>query len=89
LFVCNDTHVILSTQGGFIELLVGLNAKVDVGQKVAMQRNTFGEIIAEYTCGSAGEVAACRTDATCEPGTPLVFVLLNSARPDGADPYPE
>jgi predicted deacylase len=89
LFVGNDTHVVLATQGGFVELLVGLNDKVDAGQKIAVQRNAFGEVVAEYTCGVAGEVAARRTDATAEPGTPLVFVLFNSARPEGTDPYPE
>jgi uncharacterized protein len=89
LFVGNDTHAILASQGGFVELLVGLKDRVDAGQKVAVQRNAFGEVVAEYTCGVAGEVAACRTDATAEPGTPLVFVLHNSARPEGTDPYPE
>jgi predicted deacylase len=89
LFVGNDTHVVLATQGGFVELLVGLNDKVDAGQKVAIQRNAFGEVVAEYTCGVAGEVAARRTDATAEPGTPLAFILFNSAGPEGADPYPE
>jgi predicted deacylase len=89
LFVGNDTHVVLATQGGFVELLVGLNDKVEAGQKVAIQRNAFGEVVAEYTCGVAGEVAARRTDATAEPGTPLAFILFNSARPEGTDPYPE
>jgi uncharacterized protein len=89
IFVGNAAHVVLATQGGFVELLVGLNDKVDLGQKVAIQRNAFGEVVAEYTSGVAGEVAACRTDATSEPGTPLVFVLFNSPRPEGPDPYPE
>jgi predicted deacylase len=89
LFVDNDTHVVLASQGGFVELLVGLNDKVDAGQKVALQRNAFGEVVAEYTCMVAGEVAACRTDATAEPGTPLVFILFNSARPEGIATYPE
>jgi hypothetical protein len=86
LFVGNDIHGVLTTHGGFVELLVGLNDKVDVGQKVAIQRNAFGEVVAEYTCGVAGEVAALRTDATAEPGTPLVFVIFNNPRPDEADP---
>jgi predicted deacylase len=89
LFVGNDTHVVLASQGGFVELLVGLNDKVDAGQKVALQRDAFGEVVAEYTCMVAGEVAACRTDATAEPGTPLVFILFNSARPEGIASYPE
>jgi uncharacterized protein len=89
LFIGNDTHVVLTSQGGFVELSVELNDKVSVGQKVAVQRNAFGEVVAEYTCEVAGEVTAGRTDATAEPGTPLVFVLFNSARPEGTDPYPE
>jgi uncharacterized protein len=89
LFVGNDTHVVLASQGGFVELLVGLNDKIEIGQKVAIQRNAFGEVVAEYTCGVAGEVAAYRTDATAEPGTPLVFILFNSPRPESTDAYPE
>jgi predicted deacylase len=89
LFIGNDTHVLLATHGGFIELLVKLKDKVEAGQKVAIQRNAFGEVVAEYRSGVAGEVAAYRTDATSEPGNILVFVLYNRTPPDGIDPYPE
>jgi hypothetical protein len=75
VFVANSGHAILATHGGFVELVVKLNDKVKVGQKVAVQRNTFGEVVAEYTSGVAGEVAARRTDATAEPGVPLVTIL--------------
>jgi uncharacterized protein len=89
IFVANSAHAVVSTHGGFVELLVKLKDKVEVGQKVAVQRNTFGEIIAEYTSGVVGEVAARRTDATSEPGTPLVFILYNDVSPVGAMAYPE
>jgi hypothetical protein len=69
----------LGPHGELVELLVGLNDKVDVGQKVAIQRNAFDKVVAEYICGSAGEVTVCRTDATSKPGTPLVFILFDSA----------
>lgn len=52
-------------------------------------RNTFGEVVAEYTTGVSGEVAGYRTDATSEPGNMLVFVLHNRNQPDRTDPYPE
>lgn len=77
VFVGNSGHNILSSHGGFVEFLVKLNEKVHVGQKVATQRNTFGEVVAEYTSGVAGEVGALRSDATAEPGTPLVTILYN------------
>jgi predicted deacylase len=89
LFVGNSAHPVLATHGGFVELLVKLNDKVEAGQRVAVQRNAFGEVVAEYTSGVTGEVAACRTDATSEPGNMLVAVLYNRAPPDRIDPIPE
>lgn len=79
IFIANSGHTILSTHGGFVELLVKLNDKVKAGQKVAIQRNTFGEVVAEYTSGLAGEVMARRPDATAEPGIPLVGILYKDA----------
>jgi predicted deacylase len=37
-------------------LLVKLDDKVKAGQNMAIQRNTFGEVVAEYTTEVAGEV---------------------------------
>lgn len=79
VFVANSAHTILSTKGGYVELLVKLNEKVEVGQKLAIQRDTFGDVVAEYKSGVAGEVAALRTDATAEPGIPLVQIFYNRA----------
>ena len=89
IFVGNSAHAVFATRGGFVELLVKLNDKVEVGQKVAIQRNTFGEVVAEYTSGVSGEVASYRTDATSEPGNILVSVLYNRPQPDGIDPLSE
>src|SRR5262249_26414914 len=77
IFIANSGHTVLATHGGFVELLVKLNDEVTVGQKVAIQRNTFGVVMAEYTSGVAGEVWARRSDATAEPGIPLIPILYN------------
>jgi predicted deacylase len=79
IFIGNSGHTVLATHGGFVELLVKLNDKVRVGQKVAIQRNTFGEVVAEYTSEVAGEVMARRSDATAEPGILLIAILYNDA----------
>ena len=79
IFIGNSGHTVLATHGGFVELLVKLNDKVKVGQKVAIQRNAFGEVVAEYTSGLAGEVMTRRSDATAEPGIPLIAILYNDA----------
>jgi uncharacterized protein len=77
VFVGNSGHTILTTHGGFVEILVKLNEKVRAGQRVAIQRDTFGEVVAEYTSSVTGEISGFRTDATAEPGTPLVFIFYN------------
>jgi len=89
VFVGNSSFPILATAGGIVEHLVKLNEKVEPGQKVAIQRNSFGEVVAEYTSGVAGEITGLRSDAMSEPGNPLTFILFNKASPDGADAYPE
>jgi predicted deacylase len=89
LFVGNSAHPVLATRGGFVELLVKLKDKVVAGQKLAVQRNAFGEIVAEYSSGVTGEVTSYRTDATSEPGNMLVIVLYNRTPADSFDPLSE
>jgi predicted deacylase len=89
VFVGNSAFPILATAGGVVEHLVKLNDKVEAGQKVAIQRNSFGEVVAEYTSGVAGEITGQRSDAMSEPGNPLVFILFNKATPEGVEVYPE
>jgi len=79
VFVGNSGHTILATHGGFVEVHVKLNDKVRAGQKVATQRDTFGDVVAEYTSSVDGEISGFRTDATAEPGTPIVFIFYNEA----------
>ena len=89
LFIANSAHAVLATRGGFVELLVKINDKVEAGQKIAVQRNAFGEVVAEYSSGVSGEILAYRTDATSEPGNMLVTVLYNRTPSDGVDPLAE
>jgi len=89
VFIGNSALPILATQGGVVEHLVKLNDKVEAGQMVAIQRNSFGEVVAEYASEVAGEVTGQRSDAMSEPGNPLAFILFHKARPDGGETYPE
>jgi uncharacterized protein len=89
VFIGNSALPVFATQGGLVEHLVKLNDKVDAGQKVAIQSNCFGEVVAEYTSSVAGEVTGQRSDAMSEPGNPLVFILFHKAAPDGGETYPE
>ncbi len=85
VLVADAMFPVIATHGGFVELLVELKQAVKAGQKLAIQRNAFGEIVAEYTAPRDGEIGARRTDATAEPGTPILFALFDSATPSGGD----
>ncbi|MFA1626879.1 succinylglutamate desuccinylase/aspartoacylase family protein [Rhizobium mongolense] len=89
VFLGNSAFPILATEGGIVEHLVKLNDKVEAGQKVAIQRNSFGEVVAEYTSGVTGEVTGQRSDAMSEPANPLVFILFQKPPPEGVEAYPE
>jgi uncharacterized protein len=89
VFIGNDAFPILATHGGLVEHLVKLNDKVEAGQKVAIQRNSFGEVVAEYSSNVTGEVTGQRSDAISEPGNPLVFILFNKTTPGDVEIYPE
>ncbi|MGY0574910.1 M14 family metallopeptidase [Bradyrhizobium sp. RDM12] len=88
VFVGDSAFPIMAVQGGLVEHLVKLNDKVEAGQKVAIQRNSFGEVVAEYTSSVAGEVTGQRSEAMSEPGNPLAFILFNKT-PPGEESYPE
>lgn len=89
VFTGTSAFPILASAGGLVEYLVKLNDKVEAGQKVAIQRDSFGEVVAEYTSGVAGEMTGKRSDAMSEPGNPLVFILFHKAPPEGREVYPE
>ncbi|HEX5638353.1 MAG TPA: succinylglutamate desuccinylase/aspartoacylase family protein [Burkholderiaceae bacterium] len=89
VYIGTNAIPVLTTHGGFIELFVKMNEDVTPGQKMAIQRNAFGEVVAEYTSPVAGRIGALRSDATSEPGNVLVFILSGGATVSGAPAYLE
>ncbi|MCO5129244.1 MAG: succinylglutamate desuccinylase/aspartoacylase family protein [Xanthobacteraceae bacterium] len=89
VFVGNSGFPVLATEGGIVEYFVKLNDKVEPGQKLAIQRDSFGEVVAQYSSAVAGEVMGLRSDAMAEPGNPLVMVLFDKTTPGGVEVYPE
>jgi uncharacterized protein len=89
VYVGKNAIPVLITQGGFIELLVEMDDDVTPGQLVAIQRNAFGEVMAEYTSPASGRIGALRSDATSEPGNVLMFILADAAPVSGEALYSE
>jgi predicted deacylase len=89
VYIGKSAFPVLLTHGGFIELFVKLNDKVTPGQRVAVQRNAFGEVVAEYTSPVRGQIGGLRSEATSEPGNVLMFILSSGAPVPGAAPYAE
>ncbi|MDX2241645.1 MAG: succinylglutamate desuccinylase/aspartoacylase family protein [Leptolyngbyaceae cyanobacterium bins.302] len=81
-------ETIRSTSGGFLEMLVDIKDPVVPGQKVAIQRNAFGDTVAEYSASVAGEVATIARDALSEPGSRVMQILYNSTHPLTHSPTP-
>jgi predicted deacylase len=75
----NDLYDMFADAGGFVTLLVGLNDPVRKGQKVAVQRNSFGDVVHEYITTVDGRVAIIGTDAVRERGVDVVSILTNTA----------
>jgi predicted deacylase len=97
-FIGNNAFPIIATEAGLVEFLVKLDDEVKAGQKIAVQRNMFGEVVAEYTTAVNGKMAGCRSDATSDPGNVLAFILFSqpgpagqhgSAHADSESSYPE
>jgi predicted deacylase len=89
VFIGRGAIPIAATRGGFVEHLVKLNDKVEAGQKIAIQRNSFGEVVAEYTSSVTGEISGLRTDVMSEPGDNLAFILFDKPVPNGEETYQE
>jgi predicted deacylase len=88
VFIGDSAFPVLASTGGFVEMQVRLDDMVTAGQQVAVQRNAFGEVVANYASSVAGKVAGFRSDAMAEPGNVLMFILFNSPAA-AAEIYPE
>ncbi|MGL5334839.1 MAG: M14 family metallopeptidase [Enterovibrio sp.] len=74
-YIGNDMSSIRATTGGFAQILVKLGDDVKKGQKVALQRNAFGDVVAEYSATMDGKVLSIATDVVREPRALLVRIL--------------
>jgi hypothetical protein len=79
VFIGNDLEGLRGAAGGFLTLLVKLNDSVTKGQRVAVQRNSFGDVVHEYLAPADGRVAIVGSDAASERGSEILTLLVNRA----------
>ncbi|WP_371199027.1 succinylglutamate desuccinylase/aspartoacylase family protein [Hyphomicrobium sp. 99] len=92
VLIGNAAFPIIATHGGLVEFHAKLNDEVKAGEMIAVQRNMFGEVVAEYTSAVNGKLAAYRTDASSDPANVLAFILFSqpsSLPQSGAQHYSE
>jgi predicted deacylase len=88
VFIGNELVDLFADNSGFTELFVKIDDMVTKGQKVAVQKNAFGEIVHEYISPTDGRVAIIGTDYVRERGVDVVSILANSDKcKDGSCEY--
>jgi predicted deacylase len=75
-FIGDDLESVSAVTGGYVTVLVKLNEQVTKGQKVAVQRNSFGDVVQEYVAPADGRVAIIGTDAATERGGEILTLLV-------------
>lgn len=78
-FIGDDLESASAVTGGYMTVLVKLNEAVTKGQKLAVQRNSFGDVVHEYLAPADGRVAIIGTDAATERGGEIVTLLVKRA----------
>jgi predicted deacylase len=78
-FFGNALHTVHAIHGGYLELKVDLRSKVVPGQVIALQRNSFGEVVREYKTEVGGEVMGLQHDALIEPGGKIAVILYQDS----------
>jgi hypothetical protein len=77
VFVGTDLESVRAVARGFLTLLVKLNDAVTKGQRVAVQRNSFGDVVHECLAPADGRVAIIGSDAAGERGSEILTLLVN------------
>jgi predicted deacylase len=76
VFIGDDLESANAVTGGYMTVLVKLNEAVTKGQKIAVQRNSFGDVVHEYLAPADGRVAIIGTDSATERGGTIVSLLV-------------
>jgi hypothetical protein len=60
--VCSKSYWLFTEKGGYLEVLVDLNQKLEKGQTIGILRNSFGEVLEKHVAPEAGIVIGKSTN---------------------------
>jgi predicted deacylase len=79
VFIGNELESGRGVAGGYLTSLGKLNDAVTKGQRVAVQRYSFGDVVHECLAAADGRVAIIGSDAASERGSEILTLLVNRA----------
>ena len=71
---CKKSYWIYMDEGGFLDVLVELNERIQKGQKIAIVRHAFGNILKEYFAPEEGIVIGKSTNPTNMSGGRIIHL---------------
>jgi len=71
---CKKSYWIYMKEGGFLEVLVDLNQKIEQGQKIAIVKNGFGQILNEYHAPESGIIIGKSTNPANMSGGRIIHL---------------
>lgn len=84
-YIATTFHDSVSTYGGFVEQLVGVDEPVTKGQPIANVRSVFGDILETVYSPETGRMFQSPRDPSIEPGASVGQIAYNSTDPECAD----
>ncbi len=72
--VCSKSYWIYTDKGGYLDIKVNLNQKLQKDETIALLRNPFGELIATYKAPEAGIVVGKSTNPVNKSGGRIIHL---------------
>lgn len=72
--ICSKSYWIYTDKGGYLNIIVSLNQKIQKGEIIAVLRNSFGELIANYKAPEDGIVIGKSTNPVNMSGGRIIHL---------------
>lgn len=84
--LCSRSYWLHTDTGGVLEVLPGLRAELERGERIARVSNIFGDVIREYTAPEAGVVVGKSTNPVNQTGSRILHLGVPGVPQGGCSP---